>query len=65
MGSIQLFLTFGSLIAGVANEGLSKLDTDAGWTVATGIQMVPALIILAGLYFTPGTSLCLFRVIRG
>ncbi|BCS25084.1 sugar porter family MFS transporter [Aspergillus puulaauensis] len=53
VGSIQLFLTFGSLIAGVVNEGLSKLDTDAGWMVATGIQMVPALIILTGLYFTP------------
>ncbi|KAL4914442.1 major facilitator superfamily domain-containing protein [Aspergillus aurantiobrunneus] len=52
VGSIQLFLTFGSLIAGVVNEGLSKLTTDAGWMVATGIQMVPAIIILSGLYFS-------------
>ncbi|KAL4967226.1 general substrate transporter [Aspergillus stella-maris] len=56
VGSIQLFLTFGSLIAGVVNEGLSKLDTDAGWMVATGIQGIPAIIILAGLYFTPSES---------
>ncbi|KAJ0416380.1 general substrate transporter [Aspergillus carlsbadensis] len=55
VGSIQLFLTFGSLIAGVVNEGLSKLTTDAGWMVATGVQMVPAIIILSGLYFTPNS----------
>ncbi|KAL3484024.1 general substrate transporter [Aspergillus germanicus] len=55
VGSIQLFLTFGSLIAGVVNEGLSRLTTDAGWMVATGIQMVPAIIILSGLYFTPNS----------
>ncbi|PLB49104.1 general substrate transporter [Aspergillus steynii IBT 23096] len=53
VGSIQLFLTFGSLIAGIVNQYLSKSNTDMGWMLATGIQAVPALIILSGLYFTP------------
>lgn len=53
VGSIQLFLTFGSLIAGIANQYLSKYTTDAGWMIATGVQGVPALLILAGLPFTP------------
>lgn len=53
MGSIQLFLTFGSLIAGIVNEFLSKKTTDMGWMLATGIQGIPAILILAGLAFTP------------
>ncbi|CAG8211033.1 unnamed protein product [Penicillium salamii] len=55
VGSIQLFLTFGSLIAGIANQYLSKYSSDAGWMIATGVQGVPAVIILAGLPFTPNS----------
>ncbi|KAL4914811.1 general substrate transporter [Aspergillus aurantiobrunneus] len=55
VGSIQLFLTFGSLLAGIVNEFMSRDTTDMGWMLATGIQGVPALIILAGLPFTPNS----------
>jgi MFS transporter, SP family, sugar:H+ symporter len=53
VGSIQLFLTFGSLIAGIANEYLSGYTGNEGWMIATGMQGVPAVIILLGLPFTP------------
>ncbi|CZR58239.1 uncharacterized protein PAC_08130 [Phialocephala subalpina] len=53
VGSIQLFLTFGSLIAGIVNNSMSKYTTDAGWIIATAIQVLPAIIILIGLPFTP------------
>ncbi|KAJ5368819.1 uncharacterized protein N7496_008579 [Penicillium cataractarum] len=55
VGSIQLFLTFGSLVAGIANEYLSKWTTDGGWMIATGVQGLPAVIILLGLPFTPNS----------
>ena len=60
MGSIQLFLTFGSLIAGTVNQYLSKYTSDAGWMIATGVQGVSAVIILLGLPFTP-SEFSLFR----
>ncbi|GAM36405.1 sugar transporter [Talaromyces pinophilus] len=55
VGSIQLFLTFGSLIAGIANEYLSGYTGNEGWMIATGMQGVPAVIILLGLPFTPNS----------
>lgn len=54
VGSIQLFLTFGSLLAGIVNQFMSFYTTDAGWIIATAIQIVPAILILVGLPFTPG-----------
>ncbi len=54
VGSIQLFFTFCSLIAGIVNNSMAKYTTDAGWIIATALQVAPAVIILAGLPFTPG-----------
>lgn len=56
VGSIQLFLTFGSLIAGIVNNSMSYYTTDAGWIIATALQVLPAVIILAGIAFTPGKA---------
>lgn len=53
MGSIQLCLTFGSLIAGIVNEAMSHRTDSSGWQIATAIQAVPAVIILSGLWLTP------------
>lgn len=55
VGSIQLFLTFGSLIAGIVNNYMATSKTNLGWMLATGLQALPAIIILVGLPFTPGT----------
>ncbi|KAF4542011.1 Sugar transporter [Lasiodiplodia theobromae] len=53
VGSLQLFLTFGSLIAGIVNNEMAKIATQAGWMVASGLQALPAVIIIVGLPFTP------------
>ncbi|KAI1846019.1 hypothetical protein JX266_007828 [Neoarthrinium moseri] len=46
VGSIQLCLSFGSLIAGVVNEAmLSKFD-DMGWQVSTALQALPSVVII-------------------
>lgn len=55
VGSIQLCLTFGSLIAGIVNESLSKKTDNSGWQVATALQALPAVIILMLLWFTPNS----------
>ncbi|KAI5477374.1 hypothetical protein MNV49_006440 [Pseudohyphozyma bogoriensis] len=55
VGSLQLFLTFGSLIAGIVNNSMSHYKTDFGWKLATGLQMLPAGLILIGLPFTPNS----------
>lgn len=54
VGSIQLFLTFGSLIAGIVNNEMAKHTTQTGWMVATALQALPAVVIMIGLPFTPG-----------
>lgn len=56
VGSIQLFLTFGSLIAGIVNNSMSTSKTDAGWIIATALQVLPAIIILVGIPFTPSKN---------
>ncbi|KAI1266295.1 general substrate transporter [Xylariaceae sp. FL1019] len=53
VGSIQLCLTFGSLIAGIVNNGVSQINNDSGWQIATALQLAPAVLIIALLYFTP------------
>ncbi|OBT77674.1 hypothetical protein VF21_03693 [Pseudogymnoascus sp. 05NY08] len=55
VGSIQLFLTFGSLIAGIVNNSMSTSKSDAGWIIATALQVLPAIIILVGIPFTPNS----------
>lgn len=55
MGSIQLCLTFGSLIAGIVNEVMSHKTGSSGWQIATAIQAAPAVIILSGLWLTPNS----------
>lgn len=53
VGSIQLCLTFGSLIAGIVNNALSGRKDNTGWQIATSIQVIPPVLILLGLWFTP------------
>lgn len=55
MGSIQLCLTFGSLVAGIVNESMSHRTDSSGWQIATAIQAAPAVIIICGLWFTPNS----------
>lgn len=55
VGSIQLCLTTGSLIAGIVNESMSRKTDDSGWQIATALQALPAVIILALLFFTPNS----------
>ncbi|RDL36237.1 Uncharacterized protein BP5553_06849 [Venustampulla echinocandica] len=53
VGALQLFLTFGSLLAGIVNNFMSKRTDDSGWIIATALQAAPAVLILIGLPFTP------------
>lgn len=53
VGSIQLCLTAGALVAGIVNEFMSRKLTDAGWMIATGIQAIPAAVIILLLFLTP------------
>ncbi|CAK7206854.1 hypothetical protein SEUCBS139899_009660 [Sporothrix eucalyptigena] len=53
VGSIQLCLTFGSLIAGIVNNALAGRTNNTGWQTATSIQVIPPVLILMGLYWTP------------
>ncbi|KAJ0337064.1 hypothetical protein COL922a_007191 [Colletotrichum nupharicola] len=55
VGSIQLCLTFGSLIAGIVNESMSRRTDSSGWQIATAIQALPAVFIMCGLWFTPNS----------
>lgn len=33
---------------------MSYYTTDAGWIIATALQVLPAILILTGVFFTPG-----------
>ncbi|KAF5655595.1 sugar transporter [Fusarium sp. NRRL 25303] len=55
VGSIQLCLTTGSLIAGIVNESMSRKTDNSGWQIATALQALPAVMILSMLYFTPNS----------
>ncbi|KAI1871338.1 uncharacterized protein JN550_004783 [Neoarthrinium moseri] len=55
VGSIQLCLSFGSLIAGVVNEAMSSKFDDMGWRVSTALQALPAVVIICLFYFTPNS----------
>lgn len=55
VGSIQLLLTFGSLIAGIVNESMSKRSDQSGWQIATALQAFPAVMILCLIWFTPNS----------
>ncbi|GME47454.1 general substrate transporter [Neofusicoccum parvum] len=65
VGSIQLFLTFGSLIAGIVNNEMAKSTTQAGWMTASALQALPAGIIIVGLPFTPESPRWLLSKDRG
>lgn len=52
VGSIQLCLTFGSLIAGIVNQFLSTRTDNTGWQIATAIQVIPPVMIIALLQLT-------------
>ena len=49
VGSLQLFLTLGSLIAGIVNNACSGYTDDKGWQIATAMQIIPAGVILSGV----------------
>ncbi|KAM5347753.1 hypothetical protein ACJ41O_007577 [Fusarium nematophilum] len=53
VGSIQLCLTTGSLVAGIVNESMSRKTDNSGWQIATALQALPAVMILCMLFFTP------------
>jgi len=55
VGSIQLLLTFGSLIAGIVNESMARKTDDSGWQIATALQALPAVIILSLIWMTPNS----------
>ncbi|KAK5688048.1 hypothetical protein LTS10_000026 [Elasticomyces elasticus] len=55
VGSIQLCLTTGSLIAGIVNNSVSKRENNSGWQIATALQALPAVIILCLVFFTPNS----------
>ena len=55
VGSIQLCLTTGSLIAGIVNNSMSKKVDDSGWQIATALQALPAAMILCLIFLTPNS----------
>ncbi|RSL88112.1 hypothetical protein CDV31_016123 [Fusarium ambrosium] len=55
VGSIQLCLTTGSLIAGIVNESMSRKTDNSGWQIATALQALPAVMIICLLFFTPNS----------
>lgn len=54
VGTLQPFLNFGSLLACIVNYFCAKSTTRTGWMVATGLQGITAVLVLALLPFTPG-----------
>ncbi|KAL2845513.1 general substrate transporter [Aspergillus pseudoustus] len=45
--TIQLMIAFGGLIASCVTYGTKSIDSDAGWRIPTGLQLVmPALLLL-------------------
>ncbi|KAF4470247.1 sugar transporter [Fusarium albosuccineum] len=55
VGSVQLCLTTGSLIAGIVSESMSRKTNNSGWQIATALQALPAVMILCLLFFTPNS----------
>lgn len=53
VGSIQLCLTIGALVAGIVNEAISHRTDASGWQIATALQAAPPVLILCGLFWTP------------
>ncbi|KAL6243838.1 maltose permease [Rhinocladiella similis] len=53
VGTLQPFLNFGSLLACIVNYFCAKSTTRTGWMVATGLQGITAVLVLALLPFTP------------
>ncbi|KAF9052175.1 general substrate transporter [Rhodocollybia butyracea] len=53
VGSLQMFLVCGSLVASGVNRRYSKFVTSSGWIIPVSIQLVTPVLILAGIYFIP------------
>jgi len=53
VGSLQMFLVCGSLVASGVNRRYSTSVVSSGWIIPVSIQLVTPVIILAGLFFIP------------
>ncbi|KAJ3891589.1 hypothetical protein GG344DRAFT_47054, partial [Lentinula edodes] len=53
VGSLQMFLVCGALVASGVNRRYSTFVTNSGWIIPVSIQFITPVIILAGLYFIP------------
>ncbi|KAK7054677.1 hypothetical protein VNI00_003140 [Paramarasmius palmivorus] len=53
VGSLQLLLVCGALIASGVNKKYSTSLENSGWQIPVSIQMVTPFVILCGLYFVP------------
>ncbi|KAJ4487742.1 hypothetical protein J3R30DRAFT_3281231, partial [Lentinula aciculospora] len=53
VGSLQMFLVCGALVASGVNRRYSEFVTSSGWVIPVSIQLITPVIILAGLYFIP------------
>ncbi|KAF5373744.1 hypothetical protein D9758_000707 [Tetrapyrgos nigripes] len=53
VGSLQMFLACGSLVAAGVNRHYSTAVDNSGWIIPVSIQFVTPVIIMCGLYFIP------------
>ncbi|KAJ3760321.1 hypothetical protein EV360DRAFT_40050, partial [Lentinula raphanica] len=53
VGSLQMFLVCGALVASGVNRRYSEFVTSRGWIIPVSIQFVAPVLILLGLYFIP------------
>ncbi|KAI3599979.1 sugar transporter [Moniliophthora roreri] len=53
VGSLQMLLACGALIASGVNRRYSTSLENSGWQIPVGVQMITPFVILCGLYFIP------------
>ncbi|THU82598.1 general substrate transporter [Dendrothele bispora CBS 962.96] len=53
VGSLQMFLACGALVAAGVNRRYADAIENSGWIIPVSIQFVTPIIILCGLYFIP------------
>ncbi|KAJ3801455.1 hypothetical protein GGU11DRAFT_753602 [Lentinula aff. detonsa] len=53
VGSLQMFLVCGALVASGVNRRYSEFVISSGWIIPVAIQLVAPVLILLGLYFIP------------
>ncbi|KAL9056024.1 MAG: hypothetical protein Q9162_003203 [Coniocarpon cinnabarinum] len=61
VGAQQWAITWGILIMFYVSYGTSFLDGTASWRLPWGLQMIPGIILLIGLFFTPESPRWLAR----